>query len=55
MPDTSWETPMQDREPDSPLKDPTSIESDPVDSPAQHATDGKEIKRPLYSSTIIMN
>ena len=46
---------MQEQEPDSPLKDPTSVEGDPVDSPAQHATDGKEVKRPFYSSTIIMN
>ena len=49
------ETPTQEQEPDSPLKDSASIEGDPVDSPAQHATDGKEVKRPFYSSTIIMN
>jgi len=46
---------MQEQEPNSPLKDPASIEGDPVDSLAQHATDGKEVKCPLYSSAIIMN
>ena len=46
---------MQEQEPDSPLKDLASVECDPVDSLAQHATDGKAVKRPLYSSTIIMN
>jgi len=46
---------MQEQEPDSPLKDLASVECDPVDSPAQHATDGKAVKRLLYSSAIIMN
>ena len=46
---------MQEQEPDSPLNDPVGVEGDPVDSPAQHATDGKEVKRPFYSSAIIMN
>ena len=46
---------MQEQEPDSPLNDPVGVEGDPIDSPAQHATDAKEVKRPLYSSTIIMN
>ena len=49
------ETPMQEQEPDSPLNDPVGVEGDPVDSPAQHATDGKAIKPPLYSPTIVMN
>ena len=46
---------MQEHEPGSPLNDPIGVEGDPIDSPAQHATDGKEVKRPLYSSAIIMN
>jgi len=46
---------MQEQEPDSPLNDPVSVEGDPVDSLAQHATNGKEVKYPFYSSTIIMN
>ena len=46
---------MQEQEPDSPLNDPVSVEGDPVDSLAQHATDGKEVIRPFYSSAIIMN
>ena len=46
---------MQEQEPDSPLNDPIDIEGDPVDSLAQHATNGKEVICPLYSSTIIMN
>ena len=37
---------MQEQEPDSPLKDLASVECDPVDSPAQHATDGKAVKPP---------
>ena len=49
------ETPTQEQEPDSPLNDPVDIKGDPIDSLAQHATDGKEVKRPFYSSTIIMN
>ena len=49
------EAPTQEQEPNSPLNDPVGVEGDPVDSPAQHATDGKEVKRPFYSSTIIMN
>ena len=49
------ETPVQDREPGNPLKDLASVEGDPVDSPAQHATDGKEVICPFYSSIIIMN
>ena len=47
------ETPMQEQEPDSPLNDPVSVEGDPVDSLAQHATNGKEVKYPFYSSAII--
>ena len=35
---------MQEQEPDSPLNDPVGVEGDPVDSPAQHATDGKEVR-----------
>ena len=46
---------MQEQEPNSPLNDPIGVEGDPVDSPAQHATDGKEVICPFYSSTIIMN
>ena len=46
---------MQELEPDSPLNDPIGVEGDPVDSPAQHATDGKEVICPFYSSAIIMN
>ena len=45
---------MQEQEPDSPLNDPVGIESNPVvidtqtvDSPAQHTTDGKEVIRPF--------
>ena len=52
---------MQEQEPDSPLNDPVGIEGDPVavdtqtvDSPAQHATDGKEVICPFYPSAIIM-
>ena len=44
---------MQEQEPDSPLNDPIGVEGDPVDSPAQHATNGNI--RPFYSSAIIMN
>ena len=46
---------MQEQELDSPLNDLVGAEGDPVDSPARHATDGKEVKRPFYSSVIIMN
>jgi len=49
------ETPMQEQELNSPLNDPIGVEGDPVDSPAQHATDGMEVICPFYSSTIIMN
>ena len=56
------EIPTQEQEPDSPLNDPICVEGDPVaidtqtiDFPAQHATDGKEIICPFYSSAIIMN
>ena len=38
---------MQEQEPDSSLKDPASVECDPVDSPTQHATDGKVVKPPF--------
>ena len=44
---------MQEQEPDSPLNDLASVEGDPIDSPAQHATDGKEVKCPplfLYNN-----
>ena len=54
MPDTSEETPMQEQEPNSPLNDPISVEGDPVvvdtqtvDSPARHTTDGKEVIYPF--------
>ena len=53
---------MQEQEPDIPLNDPIGIDGDPVvvdtqtiDSLAQHATDGKEVICPFYSSAIIMN
>ena len=53
---------MQEQEPDSPLNDPIDVEGDSVafdtqtvDSLAQHATDGKEVICPFYSSTIVMN
>ena len=56
------ETPTQEQEPDSPLNDPIGVKGDPVvintqtvDSPSQHATDGKEVMCPFYSSAIIMN
>jgi len=46
----SEETPVQDREPDSPLNDPVSVEgslvavnTQTVDSPIQQTTDGKEV------------
>ena len=51
----SKKTPMQEQEPNSPLNDPVSVEGDSVDSPTQHATDGKEVICPFYSSVIIMN
>ena len=47
-------TPMQEQEPDSPLNDPIDIEGDPVavdtqtvDSPTWHTTDGKEVICPF--------
>ena len=46
---------MQEQEPDSPLNDLVGVEGDPIDSPTQHATDGKEVICPFYSSAIIMN
>ena len=53
---------MQEQEPKNPLNDPIGIEGDPVavdtqtiDSPVWHTTDGKEIICSFYSSTIIMN
>jgi len=49
------ETPTQEQEPDSTLNDPIGVKGDHVDSPVQHATNGKEVKRPFYSSAIIMN
>ena len=52
---------MQGQEPDSPLRDPINAEGDPVvvdtqtvDSPVRHTTDGKEVICPFYSSVIIM-
>ena len=48
-------TPTQEQEPDIPFKDPANVEGDHVDSLAQHATDGKEVICPFYSSAIIMN
>ena len=54
MPDTSEETPMQEQEPNSPLDDPIDVEGHPVaidtqivDSPARHTTDGKEVICPF--------
>ena len=41
------EIPMQEQEPDSPLKDPASVECDHVGSLAQHATDGKAVNPPF--------
>ena len=45
---------MQEQEPDSPLNDPVGVEGDPiavdtqtVDSPARHTTDGKEVICPF--------
>ena len=56
------EIPTQEQEPDSPLNDHVGVEGDPVvvdtqtvDSPTQHATDGKEVICPFYFTTIIMN
>ena len=49
------ETPMQEQKPNSSLNDPVGFEGDPIDSLAQHATDGKEVIHPFYSSAIIMN
>ena len=53
---------MQGQEPDSPLSDPISIEGDlvvvdtqTVDSPVRHTTDGKKIIHPFYPSAMIMN
>ena len=53
---------MREQEPDSPLNDPIGVEGDlvavdtqTVDSLAQHTTDGKEVICPFYSSAIIMN
>ena len=53
---------MQEWETDSPLNDPIGIEGDPVavdsqtvDSPTRHTTDGKEVICPFYSSAMIMN
>ena len=46
---------MQEQDPDSLLNDPTSAEGDPVsvntqivNSPVRHITDGKEIIRSIY-------
>ena len=53
---------MQEQEPNSPLNDPIGIEGDlvvidtqTIDSLAQHATNDKEVICPFYSSAIIMN
>ena len=53
---------MQEQEPNSPLSDPIGIEGDPdvvdtqtVDSPVRHTTDGKKIIHPIYPSAMIMN
>ena len=46
---------MQEQELDSPLNDPIGVEGDPIDSLAQHATNGKEVICPFYFSAIIMN
>ena len=53
---------MQEQEPDSPLNDLVGVEGDlvavdtqTIDSPVQHTTDGKEVMCPFYSSAIIMN
>ena len=52
---------MQGQEPVSPLSDPISVECDlvvvdtqTIDSPVRHTTDGKEVICPFYSSVIIM-
>jgi len=53
---------MQEQEPNSPLSDPIGIEGDPVvvdtqivDSPVRHTTDGKKIIHPFYPSAMIIN
>ena len=46
---------MQEQDLDSPLKDLASVKCDPVDSTAQHTTDGKAVKPLLYSSAMVMN
>ena len=53
---------MQGQELDSPLSDLVGVEGDLVvvdtqivDSPVRHTTDGKKIIHPFYSSAMIMN
>ena len=53
---------MQGQEHNSPLSDPVGVEGDPVvvdtqtvDSPVWHTTDGKKIIHPFYPSAMIMN
>ena len=56
------ETPMQDREPDSPLKDPIDVEgglvvvnTQTVDSLVQQTTDGEGVICSIYLSTANTN
>ena len=56
------ETPMQDREPDSPLNDPVDVESglvavntQTVDSPVRQTTNGEGAICSTYLSTVNMN
>ena len=56
------ETPMQDREPDSPLNDPVDVEgglvaanTQTVDSPVRQTTDGERVICSIRFSTTNMN
>ena len=53
------ETPMQGHEPDSPLSDIEGdlvvVDTQTIDSPVRHTTDGKKIIHPFYPSAMIMN
>ena len=53
---------MREQEPNNSLNDPIGVEGDPdavdtqtVDSPVRHTTDGKEVICSFYPSVIIMN
>ena len=55
MQEQESDSPPIDNDPASVQNDPTALDTQTVDSPVQHITDGKKIIYPFYPSTTIMN